>query len=118
MASLRRNLALLRQSAVKCLSRNPWRLLFLQGNEHLCARDLVNTTAAQCELTGEKYCGLMKRESYWGGGPEIVALCNVLKRPIHVYELTTVTNAEADDGSKSRSGSQIWLRRMACFGSP
>mmetsp|Transcript_2423 Transcript_2423/g.3497 ORF Transcript_2423/g.3497 Transcript_2423/m.3497 type:complete len:392 (+) Transcript_2423:112-1287(+) len=118
MASLRRNSALLRQSAVECLSRNPWRLLFLQGNEYLRAHDLVNAAAAQYELTGEKYCDLMKRESYWGGGPEIVALCNVLKRPIHVYELTAVTDAEADDGSKSRSGSQFRLRRMACFGSP
>eukprot|EP00957_Ditylum_brightwellii_P172941 13166403-Ditylum_brightwellii.AAC.1 len=76
MALLRRNSALLRQSAVECLSHNPWRLLFLQGNEYLCARDLVKAAAAQYKLTGEKYCNLMKRESYWGGGPEIVALCN------------------------------------------
>ncbi len=34
-----------------------------------------------------EYCELMAKDAYWGGGPEIVALCNVLKRPIHVYEL-------------------------------
>lgn len=40
-----------------------------------------------------------------GGGPEIVALCNVLRRPIHVYELHAHKK-------------QFKLRRMACFGSP
>eukprot|EP00968_Pinguiococcus_pyrenoidosus_P007673 scaffold520_cov224-Pinguiococcus_pyrenoidosus.AAC.8 len=27
------------------------------------------------------------RDGKWGGGPEIVALSNALRRPIHVYEL-------------------------------
>jgi len=78
----------LREAAVDVLSNNPRRLLFLQGNEYLRARDLVNAAAAQYDLTGEEYCDLMRKESYWGGGPEIVALCNFLKRPIHVYELS------------------------------
>ena len=39
------------------------------------------------------------------GGPEIVALCNALRRPIHVYELHSHRK-------------QFMLRRMACFGSP
>ncbi len=77
----------LRHKAVEVLSNNPRRLLFLQGNEYLRARDLVNAAAAQYDLTGDEYCELMRMESYWGGGPEIVALCNYLKRPIHVYEL-------------------------------
>ena len=47
----------------------------------------------------------MRQDSYWGGGPEIVALCNVLERPIHVYELCVNNN-------------RFVLRRMACFGSP
>ena len=77
----------LREKAVDVLSHNPRRLLFLQGNEYLRARDLVNAAAAQYNLTGQEYCDLMRKESYWGGGPEIVALCNYLKRPIYVYEL-------------------------------
>lgn len=105
--ALRETSTRLRQKAVDCLERNPRRLLFLQGNEYLRARDLVDAAAAQYELTGERYCELMRQESYWGGGPEIVALCNVLRRPIHVYELTS-----------SESDKQFHLRRMACFGSP
>jgi len=79
---------LLRQKAVNMLSLNPRRLLFLQGNEYLRARDLVDAAAAQYDLDGDEYCDLMRKESYWGGGPEIVALSNVLRRPIHVYELS------------------------------
>lgn len=60
------------------------RRLFLQGGEWLEARELLAAAAAQFGLGGEEYCRLMGRESYWGGGPEIVALCNHLRRPIHM----------------------------------
>lgn len=60
------------------------RKLFLQGDEYLEARELLAAAAAQFELEGEEYCELMRKESYWGGGPEIVALCNYLQRPIHM----------------------------------
>ena len=39
----------------------------------------------------------MRKPSEWGGGPEIVVLANVLRRPIHVYELQACT---ADDDDK------------------
>lgn len=29
----------------------------------------------------------MRSDTMWGGGGEVVGLTNVLKRPIHVYEL-------------------------------
>ena len=60
------------------------RVLFLQGDEYLEAHELLNAAAAQFDLDGEEYCNLMRKESYWGGGPEIVALCNYLQRPIHM----------------------------------
>jgi hypothetical protein len=100
---LRKTSSDLRQSAVDgLLSR---KLLFLQGHEYLRAKDLVEAAANQYGLSGKRYCELMRQDSYWGGGPEIVALCNVLRRPIHVYELHSNQN-------------QFQLRRMACFGSP
>ena len=61
----------LRHEAVEVLQQNR-RLLFLQGSEYLKARDLVQAAAAQYGLTGKEYCDLMRRDSYWGGGPEIV----------------------------------------------
>jgi len=101
---LYQNSAKLRQQAVDCLEQ-PRKLLFLQGHEYLKAQDLVHAAASQYGITSEEYCRLMRQDSYWGGGPEIVALCNVLQRPIHVYELANERN-------------RFVLRRMACFGSP
>jgi hypothetical protein len=83
----------LRQLAVDCLEQKR-KLLFLQGNEYLKAKELVEAAASQYGISGTEYCALMRQESYWGGGPEIVALCNVLQRPIHVYELHVMTDKE------------------------
>jgi len=109
----------------------------LQGNEYLRAKDLVSAAAAQYGMTSEEYCQQMKEDSYWGGGPEICALCNFLKRPIHVYELCndwipenqTVDTDDVDTKmDKEEQQNEISLtlqcdrhfrlRRMACFGSP
>lgn len=100
----------LRRLAVQCLQENPYRRLVLQGGEVVSAQELVHAAAAQYGLTSQEYCQDMLQEAVWGGGPEIVALANVLKRPIHVYELVSTT---ADGGVD-----QFRLRRMACFGSP
>jgi hypothetical protein len=101
---LYQNSARLRQQAVDCLEQKR-KLLFLQGHEYLKAHELVEAAASQYGISGPEYCSLMRQDSYWGGGPEIVALCNVLQRPIHVYELFA-------------QGDKFVLRRMACFGSP
>ena len=84
----------LRNAAVDVLEekQNTWggwvgrggKRLFLQGEEYLEASKLLSAAAAQFDLSGENYCDLMRKESYWGGGPEIVALCNYLQRPIHM----------------------------------
>lgn len=131
MEWLYQNSARLRQLAVDCLEEQR-KLLFLQGHEYLKAADLVEAAAAQYGISGEEYCDLMRQESYWGGGPEIVALCNVLQRPIHVYELH-VPEDENNDGTRKHKGKKFFynrgcgpgspsssfvLRRMACFGSP
>jgi hypothetical protein len=132
--------ARLRQLAVDCLEEQR-KLLFLQGHEYLKATDLVEAAAAQYGISGSEYCDLMRQESYWGGGPEIVALCNVLQRPIHVYELHVPEDEDENEedlvhgkdrrkklfqhrlGSRispinSSSSPSFVLRRMACFGSP
>lgn len=133
----------LRQQAVQCLA-SPSRRLFLQGRESLKATELVQAAAAQYHLTPEEYCECMSQSSVWGGGPEIVALCNLLQRPIHVYELATAVVRGAPSEPQHRrqhpqqhpqnhpyqdrpeeegvdldsSPSSFVLRRMACFGSP
>ena len=51
----------------------------------------------------------MLKKSTWGGGPEIVALCNYMKRPIHVYELCLGSN---------KTEKSFKLKVCARFGSP
>ena len=132
MEWLYRHSAKLRQLAVDCLEEER-KVLFLQGHEYLEATDLVEAAASQYGISGSEYCDLMRQESYWGGGPEIVALCNALQRPIHVYELH-VPEDESDNCLMKRGkkyqrrmgfgcssndvSSSFVLRRMACFGSP
>ena len=59
--------------------------------------DLLSTASSQYGISPEEYCELMIQDSYWGGGPEIVALCAVLRRPIHVYELVPMMTGEVDN---------------------
>jgi len=134
---LRQKSLALRNSAVDVLaneSSGGRRKLFLQGEEYLEARELLSAAAAQFDLEGEEYCELMRKESYWGGGPEIVALCNYLQRPIHIYELIPAeeaSNSQSTDtppfnnndspsflANNMKISKQFTLRRMACFGSP
>lgn len=139
---LRKDSSHLRRIAVHCLRSRPRRRLFLQGDECVTVRELVDAAAAQYDITGEEYCDIMERDSYWGGGPEIVALCNVLRRPIHVYELVGVAeafgaeamgpnddewrhhrhivNTDRTKNNKRRrtTNPDFCLRRMAAFGSP
>lgn len=102
----------LRQRAVACLRQQPRRRLFLQGRETLPSGELVQAAAQQYGLSSEEYCQAMEQDCVWGGGPEIVALSNLLRRPIHVYELAAAGAGDDDDSSS------FVLRRMACFGSP
>jgi hypothetical protein len=119
----------LRADAVACL-RDGRRKLFLQGRETLRTNELVAAAAQQYNLSPEEYCQAMQEDSVWGGGPEIVALCNLLQRPIHVYELATATSSSGTTTTTRDSENTIYsratgcgrtgfvLRRMACFGSP
>lgn len=124
---------ILRQISVDMLTptrKRKEKLLFLQGNEYLRTHELLNIAASQYGITGEQYCEAMKKNGVWGGGPEIVALSNYLRRPIHIYELTSVgpqgnsrnprqknTNL-VECASSTDSKQEFRLRRMACFGSP
>lgn len=127
MEQLYQQSQILRAQAVDCL-RQSKRRLFLQGKESLRANELVSAAAQQYGLTAEEYCEAMQQDCVWGGGPEIVALSNLLERPIHVYELAVLQQQQGQSSSRSQSSSSLsssynpkstfCLRRMACFGSP
>jgi len=116
------------------------RRLYLQGSENLSTHDLVERAAKPYGISTDEYCRTMNMDRYWGGGPEIVALSNSLRRPVHVYELCvgeiivttrncgTINNNNNNHHPDSSSSSttstttnnkkEFILRRMACFGSP
>ncbi|KAG5183748.1 hypothetical protein JKP88DRAFT_262966 [Tribonema minus] len=98
--------AVLRKMAVDYLVADPDRVLYLEGGETVPVNELLTVVATQYNMTVDAYCKHMRLPAVWGGGPEIVALSNCLRRPIHVYELA------------AGAGRRFCFRRMACFGSP
>lgn len=117
-------------TSISSTKKKRYRRLFIQGYETMATNQLLKDVSIQYGITPEEYCNLMEQDSYWGGGPEIVALCNVLERPIHVYELVPYivhqknNNIGGDDVSGGvvvpdhRMNKDFNLRRMATFGSP
>lgn len=106
LAQLRYTSNQLRQKAVDCFEKNASVVLFVHGHERSCVCDLLTACAEQYSITEQEYCRRMRNSKEWGGGPEIVVLSNLLKRPIHVYGLDTDINK------------QWCLRRISVFGSP
>ena len=51
--------------------------------------ELLEITANNYEMSPLAYCERMRHEKTWGGKPQLIALCNFLRRPIHVYVLDT-----------------------------
>mmetsp|Transcript_15393 Transcript_15393/g.20323 ORF Transcript_15393/g.20323 Transcript_15393/m.20323 type:complete len:361 (-) Transcript_15393:145-1227(-) len=102
----------LRKAAVEYLQEDLDREIYLEGDESWNASVLLHIAAYQYDTTIETYCENMRTpstwgggEEKWGGGPEIVAICNLLERPIHVYELMC-------------KGNRFCFHRIAQFGSP
>lgn len=78
----------LRKTSVKVL-RSPTLCLAMESGEEITSSELLKMVAANYNITETEYLQQMLIPNTWGGGPEIVALSNHFKRPIHVYELHT-----------------------------
>jgi hypothetical protein len=76
----------LRHKAVDIL-RSDREKIYLENNESLSAKELLNMVSKYNNVSTDDYCENMLKSNTWGSGTEIVALSNYLKRPIHVYEL-------------------------------
>lgn len=66
-------------------------------------------------MTSTDYCEQMSNPRTWGGGPEIVALSNHFRCPIHVYQLSTTGKGGGVLFSKPPTFS---FELCAKFGSP
>jgi hypothetical protein len=97
----------LRKISVKIL-RSPNRCLSMEGGEEILSSELLTMVAANYNMSESDYLQQMLIPNTWGGGPEIVALSNHFKRPIHVYELYSYGTLRK----------QFQLKICAKFGSP
>jgi hypothetical protein len=82
--------------------------LVMEGDERIASHELLEMVASNYNMTSADYLCKMADPKTWGGGPEIVALSNYFRRPIHVYELDTC----------GMWRKQFQLRVCAKFGSP
>jgi hypothetical protein len=97
----------LRKISVKIL-RSPSTCLSMEGGEEILSSELLKMVAANYNVSENEYLQQMLIPNTWGGGPEIVALSNHFKRPIHVYELHSYGTLRK----------QFQLKICAKFGSP
>jgi hypothetical protein len=73
--------------------------LVIEGSRIVSCKALLASAAKQEGLSTENYLSRLRKEGVegglYGGGPELTALCNLLRRPISIYELveTTVTDS-------------------------
>uniref|UniRef100_A0A7S0D8X8 OTU domain-containing protein n=1 Tax=Amorphochlora amoebiformis TaxID=1561963 RepID=A0A7S0D8X8_9EUKA len=103
--SLRSESLFLRRLAVDTLKTDCD--LFMQDDEVISTEELVACAASQFNISSQQYLKDMTRPATWGGGPEIVALVNALRRPIHVYEPIC-----------SEDGKTLTFQSCGKFGSP
>ena len=108
----------LRQTAVDVLENRRDASLYMGDGEKLKASQLLQLAAEQQGQTPSEYCAKVREPQAWGGGPEIVALANALRRPIHVYELVWACAREEVNSQKSNDDARWCVRCIAEFGSP
>lgn len=75
----------LRNLSVAVLESDDW--LFVMDDQPVRSSALVDFVAQHYNLSRQEYCDRMRSPSAWGGGPEIVALANHFRCPIHVFGL-------------------------------
>jgi len=105
--SLKQRVQVLRELAVDALTADTNRTWCIEGDTFITAGELVEAAAELYGMTSEEYCSSMRQKGTWGGGPEILALVNILQRPIHVFEPVPVCN-----------GTEFGLSLVGAFGSP
>jgi hypothetical protein len=104
----------LRSLAVEMLQKP--QTFCIENNEFITNEELLELTAQYANTTVSGYLKKMLNPIEWGGGPEIVALCNHFQCPIHIYQLTLKDNA--DKNLKLSSNNEFCLETSAKFGSP
>jgi hypothetical protein len=84
----------LRTLAVDTLERAINRTFYEEGDKTISVAGFVAEVAEQFNRTSEEYITWMRRKSVWGGGPEILALVDAMKRPIHVFQPVAVKDGK------------------------
>lgn len=87
--------------------------LFLEGGEWSTSGDILDLMKTHMNRSREEYCEWMRRPGSWGGGPEIVALSNRLRVPIHVYEVCALPAASLEAQPTGSSSSRAPVPPLA-----
>lgn len=102
----------LRSLAVNVFKSNETVYISPSGeDDSLFSGSLLESVAEHHKVSPETYCRQMLHPGTWGGGPEIVALCNHLACPIHVYSL-------AHQVDELTAEPRFCLKKAAEFGRP
>lgn len=90
---------------------NDEKYLVVTGSRLVSASRLLASAAHQEGLSRDDYLAALRREGIdgglYGGGPELTVLCNILRRPITIYEVaetnnnSSQTNGETTDDTES-----------------
>ena len=78
----------LRHLAVQILQKRG-KVLAMEEGDEIISEALLKMIADVYEMKPDEYCHEILDPRTWGGGPEIVALSNHFKCPIHVYQLNS-----------------------------
>jgi len=85
--SLRHLSKSLRDMSIETLAQRN-ELLIIENNQTMLSQDLLEIVCTHYNYSSsQQYLEDLKNPKTWGGGPEIVAISNRLRRPVHVYEL-------------------------------
>lgn len=112
------------QLAVDTLENGGDTPLVLEGDEWISCSRLLHLIAYKHGCTGGEYCRRMRQPLTWGGGPEIVALANILGRPVAVYTIQREQSHLASNGYVKVLSQQVQRgilgkqERTECKGKP
>jgi hypothetical protein len=97
----------LRKKSVEILTDSS-RVLYMEQGAAMLSSKLLEAVTADYKISEEEHLQEILLRNTWGGVPEIIALSNHYKVPIHIYELH----------SSEISQEQFQLKILAKFGSP
>jgi hypothetical protein len=101
------------RAVVASILASPNQNLVIQNDRIVTARALLESAAAQEQLSTDDYLTAL-RHNLHGGGPELTVLSNILRRPICIYEAATA--AQTTSSWKNENETEFSIQCQGTFG--